>query len=108
MRVPAARREFAALEARLAAASDLLNVAKALSVQVATRSLRHRWSDGQLPADLAPQNAPQREKAHRFCVREYAPDLGGAKRARTADLLHAMNHRHAHRRRHTLRQLRKH
>ena len=48
-------------EARLAAASDLLNVAKALLVWVATQSLRHRWSDGQLPADLAPQNAPQRE-----------------------------------------------
>ena len=32
MRVPAARREFGALEARLAAASDLLNVAKALLV----------------------------------------------------------------------------
>jgi hypothetical protein len=32
MRVPAARREFGALEARLAAASDLLNLAKALSV----------------------------------------------------------------------------
>ena len=61
MRVPAARREFGALEARLAAASDLLNVAKALSVWVATQSLRHRWSDGQFPADLAPQNAPQRE-----------------------------------------------
>ena len=44
---------------RLAAASDLLNVAKALLVWVATQSLRHRWSGGQLPADLAPQNAPQ-------------------------------------------------
>ena len=37
---------------------DLLNVAKALLVRVATQSLRHRWSGGQLPADLAPQNAP--------------------------------------------------
>jgi hypothetical protein len=59
LRVPAAHREFGALEGRLAAASDLLNVAKALLVWVATQSLRHRWSDDQLPADLAPQNAPQ-------------------------------------------------
>ncbi|MDX6336994.1 MAG: hypothetical protein QOG05_4334, partial [Streptosporangiaceae bacterium] len=33
---------------------------------------------------------------------------GGAKRARTADLLHAMNHLHVHSQCHTLRQLRKH
>jgi hypothetical protein len=46
-------------EARLAATGDLLNVAEALLVWVATQSLRHRWSGGQLPADLAPQNAPQ-------------------------------------------------
>ena len=26
---------------------------------MATQSLRHHWSDGQLPADLAPQDAPQ-------------------------------------------------
>jgi hypothetical protein len=30
-----------------------LNVAKALLVWVATQYLRHRWSGGQLPADLA-------------------------------------------------------
>jgi len=35
----------------------------------------------------------------------YGFDLGGAKRARTADLLHAMNHPHGWRRRHTLHQL---
>jgi hypothetical protein len=38
----------------------------------------------------------------------YVFDLGGAKRARTADLLHAMNHRHVHGRHHTLRQLGEH
>ena len=54
-----ARKEFGALRARFATASDLLNVTKALLVWVATQSLRHRWSDGQFPADLAPQNAPQ-------------------------------------------------
>ena len=51
---------------------DLLNVAKALLVWVATQALRHRWSDDQLPTDLAPQNAPQREtligSAVEFCV----------------------------------------
>ena len=46
-------------DACLAATGDLLNLAKALMVRVATQSLRHRWSDGQLPTDLAPQNAPQ-------------------------------------------------
>ena len=48
-------------EARRATTGDLLDIAKALSVQVAARSLRHRWSEGQVPADLAPQNAAQRE-----------------------------------------------
>jgi hypothetical protein len=46
-------------DACLAATGDLLNIAKALSVRMAARSLRHRWSDDQLPADLAPPNAPQ-------------------------------------------------
>ena len=72
MRVPAARREFGALRARFATASDLLNVAKALLVWVATQPLRHRWSDGQLPVDLAPQNAPQGEtlmgSVFEFCL----------------------------------------
>ena len=54
----AARSEFGPLGSPLAVTGDLLNIAKALMVRVATRSLRHRWSDGQLPADLAPQNAP--------------------------------------------------
>jgi hypothetical protein len=81
MRVPASRREFGALEARLAAASDLLNVAKALPVRVATRSLRHRWSDGPLPTDLAPQNAPQRKRSS--VLRSNSTSyLGGAKRTR--------------------------
>jgi hypothetical protein len=72
MRVPQPAGSSVLSEARLAAASDLLNVAKALSARVATRSLRDRWSDGQLPTDLAPQNAPQREtligSAFEFCV----------------------------------------
>ena len=59
MRVPQPSASSVLPETRLAATGDLLNVAKALLVRVATRSLRHRWSDGQLPADLAPQNAPQ-------------------------------------------------
>ena len=41
-------------------------------------------------------------------VFELFSELGGAKRARTADLLRAMNHQHVHGRHHTLRQLRKH
>jgi hypothetical protein len=68
---------------------DLLNVAKALSVQVATQALRHRWSDGQLPADLA-LRMPLREKRSSILCSNSVSDLGGAKRARTANLLHAM------------------
>jgi hypothetical protein len=54
----AARDQFGPLGSPPAETGDLLNVAKDLLVQVVTGSLRHRWSDGQLPADLAPQNAP--------------------------------------------------
>ena len=50
-------------EARRATTGDLLNITKALLVRVATRSPRHRWSDGQPPTDLAPQNAPQGERS---------------------------------------------
>jgi hypothetical protein len=55
----AARSEFGPPGSPLATTGDLLNVAKALLTWVATQSPPHRWSDGQLPADLAPQNAPQ-------------------------------------------------
>ena len=72
MRVPQPAASSVLSEARLAATGDLLNVAKALLVWVATQALRHRWSDDQLPTDLAPQNAPQREtligSAFEFCV----------------------------------------
>jgi hypothetical protein len=72
MRVPQPAGSSVLSEARLAAASDLLKVAKALLVLVATQALRHRWSDDQLPADLAPQNAPQTEtligSAFEFCI----------------------------------------
>jgi hypothetical protein len=59
MMVPQPAASSVLREAPLATTGDLLNVAKALLVWVPTQSLRHRWSDGQLPADLAPQNAPQ-------------------------------------------------
>ena len=92
-----AHSEFATLsEARLAATGDLLNVAKALLARVATQSLRHRWSDSQLPGGSCPSECPSGEKAHRFCVRKYASELGGAKRARTADLLHAISRQLVH------------
>jgi hypothetical protein len=72
MRVPQPAASSVLPEVRLAATGDLLNVAKALLVQVVTQALRHRWSDDQLPANLAPQNAPQREtligSAFEFCV----------------------------------------
>ena len=85
-----------------ATTGDLLNVAKALLVRMATQSLCYCWSDGQLPTICALRMPLEEGNAHRFCVREYAPELGGAKRARTADLLHAMNHQHVHGRRQPL------
>jgi hypothetical protein len=51
----AARSEFGPPGSPLATTGDLMNVAKALLTWVATQSPPHRWSDGQLPADLAPQ-----------------------------------------------------
>ena len=72
MRVPQPAASSILLEIRLAATGDLLNGAKALLVRVATQALRHRWSDDHLPADLAPQNAPQREtligSVFEFCI----------------------------------------
>jgi hypothetical protein len=65
MRVPQPAASSILLEIRLAATGDLLNVAKALLVQVVTQALRHRWSDDHLPTDLAPQKG----NAHRFGVR---------------------------------------
>jgi hypothetical protein len=46
-----------------------LDIAKAQLARPATRSLRHGWSDSQLPVDLAPPKAPQRPSAHRFGAR---------------------------------------
>jgi hypothetical protein len=86
---------------------DLLHITKALLVRVVTQSLRHRWSDGQLPADLAPQNAPHRAHAHQFWIRIMCltwVELSGLEPL----LLHAMNHRHVRRPRHTLRQAPRH
>ena len=51
--------------------------------------------DGHRPVDLAPQNAPHGAHIHRFDS-NYVFDVGRAKRARTADLLHAMKARHFH------------
>jgi hypothetical protein len=95
-------------EARRATTGDLLNIAKRYSSG-------RTWSNFHvtaahaaiLGADLAPQIAPTRAVTRRFSVRNYPSDLGGAKRARTADLLHAMNHQHGYGRRYTLRQPRK-
>jgi hypothetical protein len=78
------------MDACLAATGDLLNVAKALSVRVAdtisASSLVRRPASG----GSCPSECPSAGNAHRFWVRKYAVELGGAKRARTADLLHAM------------------
>jgi hypothetical protein len=69
MRVPQPAASSVLPETRLAATGDLLNLAKALSVRVTAQSLRDRWSDSQLPTDLAPQNAPHGAHAHRFYIR---------------------------------------
>jgi hypothetical protein len=93
-------------EAR-SATGDLLSITKALLTWERGRYRRYRWPEGHRPVDLAPQMPLAGRTLTRFDS-NYAFDLGGAKRARTADLLHAMNHRHFRRRCHTLRQLRKH
>ena len=64
---------------------------------------RRRSSGGSCPSEC-----PSRGVSSPVLDANYVFDLGGAKRARTADLLHAMNHRHILGRHHTLRQLLKH
>jgi hypothetical protein len=90
-----------------ATTGDLLNVAKALwsgwrhNLRViAGHTVSFRRS--------CPSECPSRADCSPVHCSESISDLGGAKRARTADLLHAMNHQHVHGRHHTLRQLRRH
>jgi len=95
------------MDACLAATGDLLNVAKAL-----LSGWRHNLCviAGQTASfrRILPLRMPLRGKRSWVLSSNSASDLGGAKRARTADLLHAMNHQHVHSRHHTLRQLHEH
>jgi hypothetical protein len=63
---------------------------------------------GEDPDGSCPSECPSRAARSPVLNSNYAFELGGAKRARTADLLHAMNHPHVHSRHHTLRQLHEH
>jgi hypothetical protein len=91
---------------RLAATSDLLNVAKRYSSG-------RTWSNfPRLPlmqpswGRILPLELPLPGQLLAGSVFEVLYlSWGGAKRARTADLLHAMNHRQVRGRHHTLRQL---
>jgi hypothetical protein len=78
-----------------AAASDLLKVAKALLVwgggtSSASSLVRRPASGGSCPSEC-----PSERSAHRFCVR-ILPLNRWSKRARTADLLHAIWRQHVH------------
>jgi hypothetical protein len=106
MRVPQPAASSVLPETRLAATCDLVNVAKALLVR-----MRHKLCviAGQTTSfqRSLPLRMPLRGKRSSVLRSNSVFDLSGAKRARTADLLHAMNHPHVRSRRHTLRQLRK-
>ena len=94
-------------EARRATTGDLLYFAKTLLVRVASDLCVIAGQTANFRRIL-PLRMPLRGERSPVESSNYASDLGGAKRARTADLLHAMNHRHVHGRRHTVRQLCKH
>ena len=91
-----------------ATTADLLDIAKALFARVVGPDLYVVAGHAASFLLILPLRMPL--KGRRSLVRRsnFVSELGGAKRARTADLLHAMNHQHVHGRHHTLRQLRKH
>ena len=108
MRVPQPAASSVLSEVRLAATGDLLNVAKRYSLGRTwsnfTRLLLMQPSWGR----ILPLGLPLPGQLLAGSVFEVVYlSWGGAKRARTADLLHAMNHRRVRRQRHTVRQLRK-
>jgi hypothetical protein len=84
-------------EARRATTGDLLNIAKALFAGPDLVKLHATAAHPAiLGADIAPRIAPTRATTRRFSVRSCLSELGGAKRARTADLLHAIWRQHVH------------